>query len=64
MNKIGILIGAACICGVAVFAKCVNIPEKLFSGKYEDTYLKAVKTGRLIGDRATWPVNLIRPLLP
>lgn len=65
MKKAHILIIiAACAGGVAALVCSPGVREKLFSGKYEDKYLKVVETARLIGDFLTWPYNFVRALLP
>ena len=64
MKKAVIVIGAVCVCGIAVLAGSAEAREKLFNGKYEDTYLKIVDIGRLLGDLLAWPYHFIRALLP
>ncbi len=64
MKKKGILIGAACICGVAALIGYADSRGKLFNGKYEDTYLKIVDLLHLVGDLLSWPYNFVRALLP
>lgn len=63
MKKSGIFIAAACFGCVA--ALNVDMLRKLlFNGKYDDEYLKLLKSARLAGDLLMWPVNYIVAMLP
>ena len=54
------------VCGAAfVASKNVDfIQEKLFNGKYQDEFLKALDVARVAGDFLMWPVHYVKAILP